>query len=619
MDFEDMMYIPKENMMSVYEKTGLSDLSRVAYQHFMNCEDEVLYVLDKGKILGVVSIGDLERYYREEGEDALKINLQYTSVETVDYNAAEEFFKRVKTINELPIVTKENELKGIIKKNKKEAVRNRQRHALREARFKEQRVHWCQNEMRRFISETKAKVILYTHSDEEVKKHYDKDAVEMMNKRHQNGNGADWRGLSETEWKIFWQSEYEEGLVDKMRREMEHCNLSIKDGTGVFPDIEGECYNYKNGHRVTPNNPSTADRKIVMFGPCIVIGAFCKDDQTIAYYLQNHLNKNGYTEYKVVNKGLFGPEYCYTQMFLEELSENDIAIIWCLPDWLPDKFKDKVFFYGDLTEVFLKIPSLVNNIVDVPLHCNYIINRKLAEKIFNDICSKDMLKTTGCVGITERIQNHYINWEIRQYFIEYFEKYGLCMKDGNTRIGACVMNCNPFTNGHRYLIEQALERVDELYIFVVEEDKSYFKFQDRLKMVQLGTSDLLNVRVIPSGEYILSQNTFSQYFEKERVRIIESMDYDLYIFGEIVAANLGIKYRFVGEEPFDKVTQKYNETMMRILPEFGVEVIEIPRKTFNDGEVISATFVRKAIHEKEWIMLDKLCPKSTVQYLKDNC
>ena len=193
------------------------------------------------------------------------------------------------------------------------------------------------------------------------------------------------------------------------------------------------------------------------------------------------------------------------------------------------------------------------------------------------------------------------------------------MKDGNTRIGACVMNCNPFTNGHRYLIEQALERVDELYIFVVEEDKSYFKFQDRLKMVQLGTSDLLNVRVIPSGEYILSQNTFSQYFEKERVRIIESMDYDLYIFGEIVAANLGIKYRFVGEEPFDKVTQKYNETMMRILPEFGVEVIEIPRKTFNDGEVISATFVRKAIHEKEWIMLDKLCPKSTVQYLKDNC
>ena len=39
------------------------------------------------------------------------------------------------------------------------------------------------------------------------------------------------------------------------------------------------------------------------------------------------------------------------------------------------------------------------------------------------------------------------------------------------KIGGVVMNCNPFTLGHRYLIEQSLNQVDYLYIFVVEEEK----------------------------------------------------------------------------------------------------------------------------------------------------
>ena len=616
MNLDNMIFIKKENMTSVFEKVNLSNFSGEAYQHFMSCEDEVLYILDEEKVLGVFSVGDLERYYRE-GRQQLEINCQYTSLKTIDYHAAEEFFKRAKTINEVPVVTNEKRLKGIIKREKGEALRNRQRDALREARFSEKRMQWSQNEIRRFINTTRAKVMLYTYSDEEIKRHYDKDTVETMNKRHKNSNDSEWKGLSDTEWKTFWGSEYEEGLVAKMRSEMEHCNLSIKNGVGVFPDTEGECYSYRNGHRITPNNPLEADRRIFMFGPCIVIGGYCKDDQTIAYYLQDSLIREGYTEYKVINKGLFGPEYCYAQMFLEELSENDIVIIWCLSGWLPDKIEDNVLGYEDVTEVFLKIPLLVNNIVDAPMHCNYIVNQKLAESMFNDICSKNILKNIGYPEMAVRIQNYYINWEVREYFIEYFEKYGLCKKNENIRTGACVMNCNPFTKGHRYLIEQALSQVDELYIFVVEEDKSFFKFQDRLKMVQLGISDLFNVHVIPSGDYILSQNTFSQYFEKEQVQIVENMDYDLYVFGEIVAANLGVKYRFVGEEPFDKVTKQYNETMKRILPNFGVEVIEIPRKTFNSSGIISASLVRKAIQEKDWTILEKLCPQSTILYLRE--
>lgn len=180
------------------------------------------------------------------------------------------------------------------------------------------------------------------------------------------------------------------------------------------------------------------------------------------------------------------------------------------------------------------------------------------------------------------------------------------------------MNCNPFTKGHRYLIEQARGRVDKLYVFVVEEDKSSFAFKDRFRMVAQGVADLPDVQVIPSGKYILSKDTFAQYFEKENVETVENMDYDLRIFGEVVAKDLGIRYRFVGEEPLDQVTRAYNETMKRILPEYGVSVVEIPRvmSSVESGDVISATRVRKALEEKDWQTVERLCPESTVSYLK---
>ena len=133
---------------------------------------------------------------------------------------------------------------------------------------------------------------------------------------------------------------------------------------------------------------------------------------------------------------------------------------------------------------------------------------------------------------------------------------------------------------------------------------------------KLLTVDLKNVQVVPSGKYILSQDTFSQYFEKDNVEQIEDMDYDVRIFGEVVAKELGISVRFVGEEPFDKVTRKYNETMKSILPEYGIRVVEIPRTTLVDGNIISASAVRKALSEGNMDIVQNMLPDSTLEYLK---
>lgn len=161
-------------------------------------------------------------------------------------------------------------------------------------------------------------------------------------------------------------------------------------------------------------------------------------------------------------------------------------------------------------------------------------------------------------------------------------------------------------------------QVDCLYIFVVEEDKSVFKFEDRIEMVQRGTADLKNVKVLPSGKYIISKETFSQYFEKDNVEQVDDMDYDVRIFGEVVAKELGISIRFVGEEPFDKVTKKYNETMKKILPEYDIKVVEIPRTTTVDGSIISASAVRKAMREKDERLLHAMLPDTTSAYLNYN-
>ena len=147
----------------------------------------------------------------------------------------------------------------------------------------------------------------------------------------------------------------------------------------------------------------------------------------------------------------------------------------------------------------------------------------------------------------------------------------------------------------------------------MEEDKSYFHFNDRFQMVMDGTCHINNVVVEPSSNFIISCKTFSQYFDKDRVTEVEDVEYDLQIFGQVVAKELNISIRFVGEEPFDKVTKNYNEAMKRVLPEYGVVVEEIPR--LKDGNyVISASRVRKSLEDGK--IETGLLPDSTIYYLK---
>ena len=181
--------------------------------------------------------------------------------------------------------------------------------------------------------------------------------------------------------------------------------------------------------------------------------------------------------------------------------------------------------------------------------------------------------------------------------------------------GAIVMNANPFTLGHRHLIETAAKLCPLLHVFVLSEDASEFPASVRLELVKQGCTDLKNVIVHGSSDYLISHATFPDYFLKDKAAAsTKAAELDLKIFVEYFKDAFHITRRFVGEEPFSPVTNAYNIQMKELLPPAGIEVTEIPRKA--SGEIIiSATLVRKKFMENDLDSIRSLVPESTYAYL----
>lgn len=209
------------------------------------------------------------------------------------------------------------------------------------------------------------------------------------------------------------------------------------------------------------------------------------------------------------------------------------------------------------------------------------------------------------------------------------------------RNGAIVMNANPFTKGHRYLVEQAASQVDNLYVIVVKEDRSRFPYVERKAMIEAGCAGLDNVIVCEGSDYAISAATFPTYFLKKLDDATDTqIALDLDLFMNHIAQPLGVTVRFAGSEPEDALTRRYNELMAEILPGTSVAVvrqahqpdselvkgsalrqarrpidfIEIPRLEQN-GNPISATSLRRALDKGGFKEAMEYIPKSTVPYL----
>ncbi len=385
-----------------------------------------------------------------------------------------------------------------------------------------------------------------------------------------------------------------------------------------------------NGRRITIGNPSTYRNIIYTHGACTWRGTGVEDSQTIASYLQSEINEKYPNSYKVVNSAIgrgstiFDDFQC---MMEQSYSPGDIVIVGShgLINYIPKKFFKKHGILHIETSFLFDRPHQIGEwFNDDTLHTNYRGNKVISHYIYSCIeklqwfsdnkFSRKEFNIADKENLTKGKKIYGDNPELIKYVksLEIYKK-----GDVNSKNGSIVMNCNPFTLGHRYLIEYAASRVDFLYIFVVEENKSYFPFEDRFKLVQQGTADLSNVVVLPSGNFIISAVTFPGYFYKDDLKETKiDCSNDLNVFAEYIAPALNIKVRFAGEEPLDPVTKQYNEGMMEILPQHGLEFCEIPRKKDDEGiGVISASRVRKCLEVGDFELMKHLVPTTTYDYL----
>ena len=395
------------------------------------------------------------------------------------------------------------------------------------------------------------------------------------------------------------------------------------EGIKYLADFRSKYVNVIDGKRITYYQPKKFANRIYVYGQCTARGTGVEDKTTIESFLQKMINSEYPDRYQVVNSAIGCGSDIHddiAHMQKEDFTRGDIVILCTNLEIVPQYlFEEYNMPYYECSSLFNRPHNYGEWFTDSTFHTNATGNKVIAQYIMKMLQERKILERKASpVERKERQDKEREDiivpqQEELQKYLESLQKY----KKNNSYNGCIVMNCNPFTEGHKYLVEKASKEVDYLYIFVVEEDRSFFPYEDRMKLVKQGTAHLKNVIVLPSGNFIISAITFPGYFYKDGNKEIQvDPSGDVRIFGKYIAKTLDIKVRYAGEEPNDFVTRKYNENMEEILPQYGIEFREIPRKE-QEGQVVSASLVRKLLEKKDFEHIKELVPKTTYDYLKE--
>lgn len=256
-----------------------------------------------------------------------------------------------------------------------------------------------------------------------------------------------------------------------------------------------------------------------------------------------------------------------------------------------------------LTEI---IQHLVNRLAEEGEQHYFLYSKPSNELIFRSLGFQKIIAISEILFMERGLPN----------FASYLSTLAKGKKMGTG--SGIVMNANPFTKGHQYLVETAAQQSQQVYVFVLSEDRSEFSTADRMEMVKRGVAHLSNVTVFPTNDYLVSSATFPSYFLKDSaIKTVAKIQakVDAQLFKENIAPVLDIRTRFVGEEPYSKVTDTYNHAMQEMFGD-SLELVILPRLSI-DGEIISATKVREALKNQDDRRLRQFLPSTTYHYLKN--
>ncbi len=352
---------------------------------------------------------------------------------------------------------------------------------------------------------------------------------------------------------------------------------------------------------------------IYLIGPCIVAGVGVMSNESLVSYIYSNICKENldYSLIAIVSESWNCASFLECMQSISIKRNDFIIAVEQNVSTLHQSWKSDI----DLLQVFNDRGEDATWFYDRPIHTNKFGNMAIANCICREITQKRTLFNNDYLIQKGEYLDERSKENVKKYICNIKRECADIPED--TKKGAIIMNCNPFTLGHKHLIEYAVKKVDFLYIFILEEDKSFFTFHERYKLVQEETRDLKNVRVFPSGDFIISVKTFPSYFQKETYHdVYNDACKDAQIFADYIVPGLNIKARFVGEEPMDETTRKYNKILHSTLENIGVEVYEIPRFEV-DGDIVSASKVRKYYEQNKWDIVNKMVPEHVYYYLRN--
>lgn len=577
---------------------------------FRNDTQEIVYLENNAHVLvGIVTFGEFIKGYAEQGQ---WINYNFRKV-VLSRNSKKEIkkiFDESKKINRIPVVDKSGQFLFEVRREIGANGKKDKRKELIPFSIMKHRGNQC------FFIRRPDLLGDFKYSESQVRRIEKSISFSVMQK--------DTEKYSSDLIEIYGEK-YSEKYIEEL------CKIPpiIKHGKKYLHTDKSSTYvNVVGGKRITTNMPEEYAQTIHMYGRCGVFGYAVEDGETLPSRLQQCINRHEISV-RVINHGLWGADdekiihNLTEELINDEIDENSIVII----------YMNCIAFMSELNEFGVKILDTTlqfhdflkgkGNFFDKPGHMTAEGYLFLAEYLYEYINKEGILlrkKENDNSAETKKL-NMTLSKEIPKELMSYIEKIKaeIAYKElNNKKVGAIVMNCNPFTKGHRYLIETARELVDMLLIFVLEEDKSFFTFEDRFEMVKRGTEDLENVYVYPSGQYMISALTFPEYFTKEQEQdIVINPAGDIEIFARYIAPAFNISVRFVGSEPIDKITYQYNQSLKQLLPHYGIEIYEIERLKSDHGYV-TATEVRRLLQEDKKSDLQGLLPESTLTYLYKN-
>ncbi len=419
-------------------------------------------------------------------------------------------------------------------------------------------------------------------------------------------------------------SEDEQNKIDELFSDV----LPIVRATKVsLSDHDSSVISVQNGFRATTGQPETVDRRVLFFGASTTFSYGMSDKNTIVSQVQKNINKVT-DNVRVENHGVLGMNLllAMNNLVQTEIKEGDVIVFFNF-----DEFKnvdDSSLLSIDLNDVdrggdfFIDLNAR---------HCHYspkgnkvmgeIVTNKLIPVLKSELIPPQFDLDNRMLRVLEKFKYFLFrhtaqaleSCEMKSY-LELLDQHAT---DNEGVIGSVAVNCNPITKGHLHLIEHAARSVDKLFIFVIEEDKSFFKFEDRFKLVFESTKHIGNVTVIRGGKFICTELTYPDYFDKETSEAKADASMEAWFFCEYIAKALNISKIFLGNEPKCQITQQYNEKMQELLPAYDIEV-EIIERISTNGDVISASKVREFLASRDFSSIEAIVPKPTYQFLKEN-